>query len=155
VTETIYFDTCALNRLNDTSSQPRVIDEAEAVIRILDLVATQKLRWVASTILEFEINRNKDLIRRLNTSELLKDAAETVSPTPQTMVVAANLTQSGLARMDALHLSMAQHAKADWLITTDDRFLKAGNRQRQGQLPELVNPVEWLQQRHLWLLQRP
>ena len=155
MTETIYFDTCALNRLNDTSSQPRVIDEAEAVIRILDLVATQKLRWVASTILEFEINRNKDLIRRLNTSELLKDAAETVRPTPQTMVVAANLTQSGLARMDALHLSMAQHAKADWLITTDDRFLKAGNRQRQGQLPGLVNPVEWLQRRHLWLLQRP
>ncbi len=54
----IYFDTCALNRLTDHSSQPRVRDEAESVEQILTAVAVGHLQWNASSVLRFELANN-------------------------------------------------------------------------------------------------
>jgi predicted nucleic acid-binding protein len=153
--ETIYLDTCALNRLNDTSAQPRIQDEPEAVVRILELVAERKLRWVASTVLQYEVARNTDLIRRLDALEVLSGATEIVDPSASTIALAQTFKAKGLDLLDALHLAVSRQAGADWLITTDDRFLKAGNRLRENQAPELINPVNWLQRRHLWPLQHP
>ncbi len=53
---TIYLDTCALNRLTDDLSRPRVRREAQAVAQILDLVDAGKLLFLSSTVLEYEIS---------------------------------------------------------------------------------------------------
>jgi hypothetical protein len=53
---TIYLDTCALNRLTDDLSSPRVRREAQAVAQILDLVDAGKLLFLSSTVLEYEIS---------------------------------------------------------------------------------------------------
>jgi predicted nucleic acid-binding protein len=155
VPEKIYLDTCALNRLSDTPTQPRVRSETEAVVRILEIVATGNLRWIASTVLQYEVSQGIDIIRRTGALQVLTGAAEIVDPSPSAIATAQSFQAAGLSFMDALHLAVSQQAGADWLLTTDDRFLKAGNRLRQNQAPELVNPVNWLQRRHLWLLQPP
>ena len=40
----IYLDTCALNRLTDDQTQPRILAEAKALERILDMVSSGKVR---------------------------------------------------------------------------------------------------------------
>jgi predicted nucleic acid-binding protein len=151
MSEKIYIDTCALNRIADDHSQPRVRQEAEAMVGILELVAAGRLFWSASTVLHFEVQRTPDPIRRAGTLKLLSNAAETVSPTPKTLQRASDLASNGLAYLDSLHLAMAEQQDVDSFITTDDRLLKLGTR-LQIFRPELLNPVDWIQRRHPWLL---
>ncbi len=150
--EAIYLDTCALNRISDDHSQPRICEEADAVQRILDLVFAGRLRWIASTVLQHELSQNPDALRRLDNLTLLRSAAEIVPPDDTTRRAAHLLTRSGLAAMDALHLAICHQAKIDWLITTDDRFCKTAARVTHSGSTHVLNPVEWLQRRHLWLL---
>ena len=151
MSEKIYIDTCALNRIADDHSQPRVRNEAEAVVGILDLVASGRLFWSASTVLHFEVRRTPDPIRRIDTLKLLSNATETVSPTPKALQRALDLASNGLAYLDSLHLAIAEQQDVDSFITTDDRFLKQATR-LQIIRPELLNPVDWMQRRHPWLL---
>jgi predicted nucleic acid-binding protein len=152
MSEKIYIDTCALNRIADDHSQPRVRQEAEAMVGILDLVAAGRLFWSASTVLHFEIQRTPDPIRRINMLKLLSNAAETVSPTLKTLQRALDLASNGLAYLDSLHLAMAEQQDADSFISTDDRLLKQVRARLQITRPEVVNPVEWIERRHPWLL---
>jgi predicted nucleic acid-binding protein len=125
---------------------------AEAMVGILDLVAAGRLFWSASTVLHFEIQRTPDPIRRMDMLKLLSNAAETVSPTLTTLQRALDLASNGLAYLDALHLAMAEQQDADSFITTDDRLLKQVRARLQITRPEVVNPVEWIERRHPWLL---
>ena len=154
MSETIYLDTCALNRLADDHSQPRVRREAEAVLGILDLIAAGKVAWIASTVLHFEIERMPDAIRRIDTLHLLSNAAQTAKPTTATFTSAAEFQVGGLSRFDALHLAIALETGVDSLLTTDDRFLNLVTRLNLSR-PEVVNPVDWIERRHPWLLPKP
>ncbi len=153
--ETIYIDTCALNRLTDDQSQPRVRLEADAMARIFDLVAAGRLIWLASTVLQFEINRNPDPVRREDNLKLLSNATNTFAPDRTTLERATSLAADGLTYFDALHLAIAEDHGADWLITTDDRFLNLARTQLKMKRPEVINPVNWIERRQTWLLPQP
>ena len=154
MSETVYIDTCALNRLADDHSQPRVRREAEAVLGILDLIAAGKVVWVASTVLRLELERMPDSIRRIDALKVLSNAKQIAAPNAETFTRAAGFESSGLARFDALHLAVAIQVGVDALLTTDDRFLKAATRLKLT-LPEIANPVDWIERRHPWLLPKP
>ncbi len=153
--EKIYIDTCALNRLADDHSQPRIRREAEAMVRIFDLVAACKVLWSASSILRFEIERNPNSIRQLGALQLLSNASEIVRPNAASLQRAGVLASRGLSYLDALHLAVAEQSGVDWLITTDDRFQKQAQVQLQAERPETIIPVDWMQRRHPWLLPNP
>jgi predicted nucleic acid-binding protein len=155
VPETIYLDTCALNRPSDDLSQPRIRREAEAIGRIMDLVHDGRVEWYFSPFLRLEIERNPDPMRRIRALDLLTSAKGIISPTKDTVAEAERLITLGFARFDALHAALAHEAQIDWFITTDDRLLRAANRHLQTYRPILVNPVDWLQRRQPWLLQPP
>jgi hypothetical protein len=53
----IYLDTCALNRLTDDQTQPRILAEAKALERILDMVSSGKVRWISSSAVRAELHR--------------------------------------------------------------------------------------------------
>jgi hypothetical protein len=144
---TIYLDTCALNRLTDDLTQPRVRREAEALSRVFDLISAGKERWIASTVLEDELSQNADPIRRLDNLKLLTAASLIIAPSDATLLHANTLTRLGFAAYDALHLATAQQADAEWLLTTDDRFLSMAIRKTNNRHPELINPVDYLQRR--------
>jgi predicted nucleic acid-binding protein len=153
--ESVYIDTCALNRLADDDSQLRVREEADAMVRIFELVADAKLHWIASTVLRFEIDRNTDTVRRLDALKILSTASELVAPDASALQRAKDLAAVGLTYVDALHLAVAEMAKADGLLTTDDRFLNRARQHRKQPGPEPINPVDWIQRRQLWLLTHP
>ena len=149
--DTIYLDTCALNRLTDDHSQPRVRDEAHAVARILNAVALAKVEWVGSSAVRAELERNSDIIRRVDNLRVLSGANRIITPTEVT-IARARLFSSTLAVLDALHLALCEQAGADWLLTTDDRFIRQSARINLLR-PHVINPVEWVQRRQPWLLQ--
>jgi predicted nucleic acid-binding protein len=68
-------------------------------------------------------------------------------PSAGTLQQARHLVSQGFSLLDALHLATAQQANADWLITTDDRFLHIAVRKTKNRRPELINPIDWLQRR--------
>ena len=151
----IYLDTCALNRLTDDPSQPRVRREAQAVAHILELAFTGEVRWIASAVLQKELDRNPDPLRRLRTQRVLSNATEVVSPDAEAFSRAAEFCVQGLGVLDALHLATAQQAGVEALLTTDDRFLRRSTLLLRGARPEVLNPVDWLQRRQPWLLPNP
>jgi predicted nucleic acid-binding protein len=57
--------------------------------------------------------------------------------------------------MDAIHLAMAHEAEVDFLITTDDRFIRLAERRLLDYRTKVVNPIDWMQRRQPWLLQPP
>ena len=146
----LYLDTCTLNRLTDDLSQPRLFAEAGAVRTIFTLIQAQQVRWIASTLLAHEISRNPNPYKRVFASSLLPAQQELVAPLDSTITRATHLAQQGLTAADALHLALAEEAHADWFVSTDDRLLRrTANRM---QLPECINPVDWLRRRQLWLV---
>ncbi len=155
VAEIIYFDTCAVNRLMDDLSQPRVHREAEAVAAILELVARKEIRWVASSVVRLEIAHNPHLLRRTAALEVLSTADEFVEPTADTLKLALTLARQGLSGIDAVHVATAQQVGADALITTDDRLLRRAANTLPGITVSVVNPVDWWQRRQQWLLSHP
>lgn len=67
----VYLDACAVNRLTDDQSQPRIRAESEAVQQILSLIVMGKVGWKASRTLEVELLQNPDLAKRRDSLDLL------------------------------------------------------------------------------------
>jgi predicted nucleic acid-binding protein len=152
VAEAVYLDTCVLNRPSDDHSQPRIREEAEALGRILDLVYEGRIRWYSSNAVRFEIEQNPDPVRRIRALDLLSSASQTIGPQSNLMAEAIRLGPLGFSPMDAMHLALANQSECDWLITTDDRFIRTADRILQNYRPAVINPVDWLQRRQIWLL---
>jgi predicted nucleic acid-binding protein len=151
---TIYFDTCALNRLTDDVSQSRIREEADAVLSILELVATAEVTWTTSELLRTELSRNPDPIKRAQTLPLLDMASAHVEATPEMGRRARALTKEGFGPFDALHLAICGESSIDSMITVDDRLIRKAARRSNPSVPEVLNPVDWLQRRSVWQAKR-
>ena len=124
----IYLDNCALGRLFDDQSQPRIAAEALAIDTILRLVTDGQIEWCISAALREEINNNSDLVRRSDTLRLLTRATETLSLTHAIQVRSQALESQGFTRHDAQHVAFAEAAKVNALLTTDDRLNRLATR---------------------------
>ena len=142
----IYLDACALNRLTDDQSQPRIRVEAEAVEAALQRVSRGEAEWKASIVLEAEIRRNPDEGGRKDALRLLSLAGELLKPHRGSIERAIALQALGYGAFDALHLVCAEQASVDVLLTTDDRFIKQAGRGLGKPTIEVLNPVKWLQE---------
>jgi len=120
----IYLDCCSLQRPFDDKSQPRIAVEAEAVLVILTLCESDRLKLISSDALLFEIGCIPDQDRKDNALAILKIAKETVELTLEIETLARRLGASGLKPLDALHLAFASASKADYFCTCDNKFLK-------------------------------
>ena len=147
----VYLDACALSRLTDDQSQPRIHAEAEAVEQVLRLVSLGHLEWVASVALRMELSRNPDSGRRHDALALLSYAGAFAALSSAAIVRASNLETLGCGTFDALHLACAEEAGADALLTTDDRFIRQAARLAGGSVVVVANPVDWLHEVRRWL----
>ncbi len=142
----IYLDNCALGRLTDEQSQPRIRAEREAVLSCFLLVQQGQLEWVASQALVEEIRRSREPVRRDQALGLLTTATVTLAYSVDVVGRAANLEQLGFGRYDALHLAFAETAGVNALLTTDDRLVSRTRRTAAvplGVRVAVVNPVDW------------
>ncbi|MFZ0392942.1 MAG: type II toxin-antitoxin system VapC family toxin [Terracidiphilus sp.] len=146
----IYLDACALNRLTDPPSQPRISLEAAAVEQILLLVRSGKMRWVASSILGAELARSPNRLRRSAAFALLELASEMKFLSATVAAGGKQLEVAGLKEFDALHLAVAEECGCDVLLTTDDRFRKWAYRNPNTSSVRIENPLDYLKEVLPW-----
>ena len=135
----IYLDNCCYNRPYDDQRQLRIELETKAKLFIQQQVIENKLVLVNSVILEYENNMNPYELRKTVISDFLQYASEYVDKSNEVTELAREFSQKGLKTKDASHLACAICAKCDYLITTDDRFLRY-----KDERIRVISPVEFL-----------
>jgi predicted nucleic acid-binding protein len=140
----LYLDASCLNRPFDDQAQPRVRQEAEAVLRILKRVCAGHDGLVWSSALTVELGAHPEPDIR---AELLSWAGRSRrSMTTDTAVRlrVEQLVGFGLKPLDAAHVAYAESARSDALLTCDDRFLRQARRAR---LPlRVMSPIEYMEE---------
>ncbi len=142
----IYLDACCLSRLTDDQGQPRIRQEAEAVELIFRWMQVGAVQWISSQALVEEIHKNPQPDRRAEDAALLGFASQTVELTDEVVARAKELQTVGYTPFDALHLACAESARADVLLTTDDRFIKRASRGDGLPRVDVRNPLSWSQE---------
>ena len=137
----LYFDICAIQRPLDDLSQLRVRLEAEAVLGALAACAAGLAEFVASDVHLIEVRRNPHPNRRDFALEALALAAETLPFTFGAASLARTFARANITGPDALHLAAAVEAGADYLCTTDDRFLRRSKSVDAGGV-SVVSPLD-------------
>lgn len=142
----IYLDTCCLSRFFDDQTQIRVQRETEAISIILETFRYGEWKWLASKVLEIEVNRNLNFSQRLRARSLLARANEFILLTEAEVSRATTLESLGFKSFDALHIASAESGAADILLTTDDQFLRKAKRVFEQLDVRVENPYTWLQE---------
>jgi hypothetical protein len=135
-----------LNRLTDSPDQLRIQQEKAAVEFIFMLIDRGKVTWVASSILKTELRGNPNLRSRKDSLGMLEFAKELWLPDRNTTMRAHSLNALGYGTIDALHLAIAEDSRVDFLITTDDRFLRKIGRGLGNPRLSAANPLDWIKQ---------
>ena len=121
----IYLDNCCYNRPFDDQTQERIHLESEAILMILQRRQAGIYRVVGSNILELEMERMHDAAKKQKVKELYKAAdlhinyTENIKKRSKEMMVL-----SKIRTFDSLHIAAAEEAKADVMLTTDDKLEK-------------------------------
>jgi len=134
----VYLDNCCYNRPYDDQTQLRIELETKAKLFIQQQIIEMKLVLVNSVILEYENSINPYELRKTVISDFLQYAGEYVDKSDDVMEMAREFSQNGLKSKDATHLACAIHAKCDYLITTDDRFLRYADKRIH-----IINPIDF------------
>ena len=140
----IYLDVSCLNRPFDDQGQTRIRLEAEAVNLILEKADTGRWTLVSSQMAQIEIAATPNEERRHRVMVLLPPLDDIIELTPQHFERAKALEELGFKAADAVHAAAAESLGADVLLTCDDRFIRAGARNRMEQRVRIMNPLAWL-----------
>jgi predicted nucleic acid-binding protein len=142
-TRTIYLDLCCMTRPFDDQHQARVRLEAEAVLGLVQLARLGELTWIGSEVLDLECSRNPDADRRRKVEALLSVPRSKVIVGLRERQRGRELEALGFRAFDALHIACAESARAEVLLTTDDRLRNQAAR-LQGKLAvQVENPAKW------------
>jgi len=120
----IYLDNCTYNRPFDDQTQLRISLETQAKLYIQTLIKNEKLDLVYSYVCFYENNINPFENKKLSIQEFSKNAKYFVIENNDILLKANKIVKSGIKTLDALHLSCAISAKANYFITVDDALLK-------------------------------
>ena len=120
----IYLDTCSLERPLDARTHPRIHLEAEAVLDIVTLCEAGQIQLASSEVLDFELERISNPLRRAQAYEILSKAKLYVDMTEAVVERGREFRESGISPLDALHLAAAVELEADYFCTCDDKFLR-------------------------------
>ena len=140
----LYLDNCCYNRPYDDQTQERIHLEGEAVLAIINKYKQNDNEIIGSPALDIEIEQ----IRNIEKQEKVKIFYE------QTMNrkirynsdilkrVKELSEQSNIRTLDRFHLSFAEYAEVDVLLTTDDKFEKACSKLNLH--TKVMNPLNFL-----------
>lgn len=142
----VYLDACCLNRPFDDQLQDRIRLESEAVLLILGHFDTGDWTWIASDVLDFELEQMPDQeryrrVRALATCNHKQAVLGTMESNR-----AQQLEQLGFGAYDALHLACAESEKADVFLTTDDGLLRLAKRYSDQLHVRVENPLVWMRE---------
>jgi hypothetical protein len=106
----IYLDVCCLNRPFDDWLQARIRLEAEAILAIIEQCQASHWTLIGSTVLEAEVDRTPDPLRKQRVMDSLALAKSRITVTIAMIQRATELTKLGFQRFDALHIACSEAA---------------------------------------------
>ncbi|MCM1039624.1 MAG: PIN domain-containing protein [Ruminococcus sp.] len=125
----IYLDNCCYNRLLDDRRYSQIYYERNSIMLILELVEQLEIQLIGSEMLVREIADTPNLYKRSVLQMVYGLCTEEVKVTLQILERAEEIRHSSSIKYkDSIHLSCAEAAKADALLTTDRKFLNSCNR---------------------------
>ncbi len=123
----LYLDNCCFNRPFDDQSQIRIRLESEAKLKIQEEVRSGSLKLAWSYILDYENSKNPFQERKIRISGWKKYAFQNIEESTELLKIANSLNQTGMQKIDSLHIACAIQSKCDYFLTTDDKVLKRNN----------------------------
>jgi predicted nucleic acid-binding protein len=139
----LFLDTCSLNRPWDDQTQVRIHLEAESVLHVIDQARQGTVKLVSSDYLLEEIAANPDPIRHEAVLHLLTHARFHVVQKTALEERAEKLAAWSLHDYDALHIAAAEAATCDFLLTTDDKFIRRAARAGDAIRVKVLNPFDY------------
>ena len=134
----LYLDNCCFNRPFDNQGNIRNRLETDAKLYIQSCIKDGKHDLMWSYILEYENSVNPHEDRKSSIVTWKSVASKHYQETDEIKSRAADLKALGIRTKDALHISCAIEAEADYFITTDDKLL---NKNVDG--IDIVNPIDF------------
>ncbi len=139
----VCLDNCCNSRLFDDDTQQKVKTQADAIRRIIRNRVNGGYVIIGSFVAETEIAQIPDDEKRREAEQSYKEFIyETVRVSAQIIARAQKLELMGLGAMDARHLAAAEAAKADYLITTDEKFIRKC-KNRNITAVKVINPIDF------------
>lgn len=141
----IYLDNCCYNRPFDDLTQDRIYLENEAILTILKRGQQETDIIVGSAILDLEIERMHDDMKKQKVKELYKVAdiyipySEEIRRRSQEI-----MEQSKIRSFDSLHIASAEAAGANVMLTTDDKLEKMAMRLKLK--VSVMNPLKFIRE---------
>ena len=141
----VYLDNCCYNRPFDPQTQTRIKIETVSKLAVQLLMATRRIEYVWSAILDYEVSFNPSKKRRATIRRWIPEAAQFVMLSEEIRSRALEIRKLGVKEKDSLHLACAEYAGCDWFLTTDDGILKKA----KGKVGVRVgSPVEYIMENH-------
>ena len=135
-----YLDTSVYNRLFDDQTQPRIWLETMALALIVQMIETDMIDLIGSTVVEYENSRNPYPLRRQWVARCLLMASNSQQVDEAIRLRSEILVADGLKAIDALHVACAEAAKCEYFITCDDQVV----RRYRDKLVKVCNPVSFV-----------
>jgi predicted nucleic acid-binding protein len=138
----LYFDLCVYNRPFDYQGQERVALETSAFIYFLEKVEKESHVLIASEALIYEHNRSLDEQRKVRVASFFNLAREFVGADLSDVERAHFLKELGFPGIDALHVALAEKARADYFVTCDDDIMKLYQRHKDLVKVNIISLIE-------------
>lgn len=140
---TLYLDNCCYNRPFDDQTQDRIHIESEAILAVLKACENGMITILSSPIVRMEIDKFSNADKREKVLALYSLANPDIPFTEEIKKRAEEIrTNSSIRVMDSLHVATAEAGKADAMLTTDDKLIKACAKLVLG--VKVVNPITFL-----------
>ena len=139
-----YLDASCLNRPFDEQSQPRVRDETEAVLRILERVCAGQDELVLSSALTVELAAHPEAEIRAELLSWKTRSRRNMTTQAPIRLRVEELVGFGFKPLDAAHVAYAESAPCDALVTCDDRLIRHARRARLA--VRVIGPIEYLKE---------
>lgn len=121
----IYLDNCCYNRPFDDQTQERIYLESQAILAILQRGESGIYKIVGSDILELEFEQMHNVIKKLQVKTLYNISDKCIFYNEEIQNRSKEIMQkSKIKAFDSLHIALAEAAKADVMLTTDDKLEK-------------------------------
>jgi predicted nucleic acid-binding protein len=142
----IYLDTCCWGRWQDDQSQALVVAETQAIEGIFGICRTAGHIIVGSPVVVSELLKNTDANERdADITRFWKTIDVYARPSASDLARARVFRAAGLKRKDSRHLSVAEAAGVDVLVTVDRFFLRTSTNKKLCAVT-VIDPTTFLQE---------
>lgn len=138
----VYLDTSVYNRPYDNQTQAKIYLETQAVLIILNLIETQQIESVNSSVLEYENAQNPSNIIQKTIKKYMAQSCQFQSLNDSIRHRAKQLEIEGIKPIDALHVASFEASKSDYFVTCDRRLL---NRCKYLKI-SAINPIDLIKE---------